>query len=185
MSKELETTTQPDDFQRLLYRNQTRIYAYVLSLVGNYPDADDIMQDTITVMWQKFSDFQPGSDFIAWGIKIAQFKILDYRRSKQRQKVVQYDDDILEEVISRATEAGKHFDERVEILSQCLKKQKERYFNIIKLRYFDGIDPKAIADRTGLTMSNVYKLLSRAYSQLLLCMKTTMARRGGTSLEWN
>ena len=46
------------DFLQLLLNNQMRIYAFILSLVRNYDDADDLMQDTANTMWQKYSECQ-------------------------------------------------------------------------------------------------------------------------------
>ena len=55
------TNTEADEkterFLHLLTENQGRIYAHVLSLSPHRSDADDIMQDTITVMWRKFGDY--------------------------------------------------------------------------------------------------------------------------------
>ncbi|HRS72819.1 MAG TPA: hypothetical protein P5175_13345, partial [Anaerohalosphaeraceae bacterium] len=45
------------EFVSLLTAQQTRIYAYILSLVPNFSDADDILQDTTKIMWERFDDF--------------------------------------------------------------------------------------------------------------------------------
>lgn len=52
----------------MLLNNQMRIYAFILSLVHNYEDADDLMQETANTMWQKYPDCQPIKDFLSWGI---------------------------------------------------------------------------------------------------------------------
>jgi RNA polymerase sigma-70 factor (ECF subfamily) len=54
------------EFIRLLTANQSRIYAYIVSLVPNFNDADDIMQETTTMMWERKEDFESGTDFVAW-----------------------------------------------------------------------------------------------------------------------
>jgi RNA polymerase sigma-70 factor (ECF subfamily) len=59
------------DFLRLLMANQNRIYAFILTLVPNWSDADDIMQEAAETMWSKFQQSQPINNFSAWGIKIA------------------------------------------------------------------------------------------------------------------
>ncbi len=45
-------------FLSLLMANQRRINSYILSVVPNFSDADDIMQETISVMWRKFDRFE-------------------------------------------------------------------------------------------------------------------------------
>jgi RNA polymerase sigma-70 factor (ECF subfamily) len=43
-----------DYFVRQLMNHRKRIYTFILTLVGNSSDADDIMQDTAALMWQKY-----------------------------------------------------------------------------------------------------------------------------------
>ncbi len=53
-------------FVQLLTSHQARLYAYVLSLVADADQANDIMQETNTVLWVKSSDFEIGTNFSAW-----------------------------------------------------------------------------------------------------------------------
>ena len=41
-------------FLRLFLQNQRRLYAYILTLLPNRADADDVLQETSLVMWDKF-----------------------------------------------------------------------------------------------------------------------------------
>lgn len=169
-----ENNTYADKYHRLLYQNQGRIYVYILSLVGNYSDSDDIMQETISVMWRRFKDFEPGSDFVAWGIKIAHFKILEYRRQQKKHGIIQYNDAIFKELPSLASKNSKSFNNQTETLKKCLmklKKFKEQYFTVITLKFFENFNTKDISNRIGVSIPNVYKLMSRAYGYLLVCMK--------------
>lgn len=169
-----ENSSYADNYHRLLYQNQGRIYAYVLSLVGNYSDSDDIMQDTISVMWRQFKDFELGSDFAAWGIKIAYFKILQYRRQQKKHGIIQYNDEVFEELPSLAVKNSENLNNQTETLKKCLKQLrnfKKQYFIVITLKYFEDSDAKDIAERIGVSISNVYKRMSRAYGYLLVCMK--------------
>lgn len=55
------TNEQMQVFVKLLTIHQARIRGYILSLVPNFNDAEDIMQETSRTMWDQFSDFEPGS----------------------------------------------------------------------------------------------------------------------------
>ncbi|MHC5160788.1 MAG: sigma factor, partial [Planctomycetota bacterium] len=83
-----------EEFLSLLMSNQRRINSYVLSLVPNMNDADDIMQETITVLWRKFDEFQVGTNFASWGMKVAFYCVLDFRKKKAKDKLV-FSDDLL------------------------------------------------------------------------------------------
>jgi RNA polymerase sigma-70 factor (ECF subfamily) len=160
-----------DLFHRLLFRNQNRIYAYVLTLIGNYTDADDVMQETISVMWQKFTDFKAGTNFVSWGISISHYKILDYRRNKQKNgKLCQYNNDLLEQFGSEVIKHNVLFDEKFALLRNCIEKLKGQYITVVKLRFQEDLNTTAISNRCGISVANVYQILSRAYSMLISCM---------------
>jgi RNA polymerase sigma-70 factor, ECF subfamily len=165
---------QLDEYHRLLFRNQRQIYTYILSLVGNYPDTDDLMQDTISTMWTKFEDFRPGSDFVAWGVKIAHYKILDYRRQKHRDGKVQlYGDTLFESLPLLTSEVCQQFEDRIDNLKNCLSRLNTNYLTVLRLKYFEDVNAGEIAKRVGLSISNVYTRLSRAHGLLLDCLKKT------------
>jgi RNA polymerase sigma factor (sigma-70 family) len=67
------------EFVRLYALNSRRIYAYLLTLLPNWADAEDVFQDVSAVLWEKFSEFTPGTDFGAWAFRIAHFKALKRR----------------------------------------------------------------------------------------------------------
>ena len=60
-----------EEFARLFSRNARRIYGFIMTLVFNHHDAEEVFQNTNVVLWNKFADFQPGSNFFAWASRIA------------------------------------------------------------------------------------------------------------------
>src|SRR4030042_6889629 len=56
------------EFLGLFVKHQQEIYAYILTQVPHVHDADDLVQDGMTVMWQKSDQFKPGMNFAACGI---------------------------------------------------------------------------------------------------------------------
>src|SRR5262249_57147268 len=75
-------------FLRLFLQNERRLYGYILTLLPNRADADDVLQEASLVMWDKFDDEHPPADFTAWGCRIAYFKVLDFRKKRQRGRVL-------------------------------------------------------------------------------------------------
>src|SRR3712207_5862982 len=74
-------------FLRLFLQNERRLYAYILTLLPHRADADDVLQDVSVVMWDKFDDTHPPDDFVAWGCRVAYFKVLDFYKKRQRSRV--------------------------------------------------------------------------------------------------
>jgi len=163
----------PELFLRQLLSYETRIFSYILKLVPNFTDAEEIMQETYVIMWRKFAQFTPGTDFVAWAIQIAHYRILEYRRARYKSPLV-YDNEVFEKMLSLAKRTGTHEDRRVRALKRCLTKLRERQRTLIRLRYYEGLKPKEIANRLGMSIHAVYKSLSRTHGQLLLCVKRTV-----------
>src|SRR5580692_9914075 len=73
-------------FLPLFIRFERRIYAYIFTLLPRRADADDLLQETSLVMWDKFEAANPPNDFLAWGRRIAYHKVLDFHKKCQRSQ---------------------------------------------------------------------------------------------------
>src|SRR5688572_23508061 len=47
----------PQQFLRLFLENERRIYAFIVSILPNLSDAEDVLQETSLILWQKFAQF--------------------------------------------------------------------------------------------------------------------------------
>lgn len=159
-------------FLNLLMQKQMRIYAFILSVVRNFEDADDIFQDTVNTMWQKFSENQPIQNFVSWGIQVAYYKILEYRKKQKRNVHVHFDSQLFDKVLAAAKTINMECDDRIEKLKKCLKRLGPRGKKIIELRYYQDLKPQQISELLGLSVLNVYKIMSRIHSQLVHCVKS-------------
>ncbi len=169
---------QPELFLRLLLSNEVRIFSYILTLVPNYADAEEIMQETSGIMWRKFETFEPGTDFVAWAVQIARYRILDYRRKRYRERLIRYDSKIFEQMTTLAAAGAVQDDHRLEALERCLAKLRDRPRRLIRRRYYEGAGPKEIAAQEGMSIHAVYKSLARTCGQLLSCVQRTLAAEG-------
>jgi DNA-directed RNA polymerase specialized sigma24 family protein len=51
------------EFEHLVRESQSGLLAFLLSLTGNLPDSEDLVQECITILWRKFDSFESGSNF--------------------------------------------------------------------------------------------------------------------------
>ena len=72
-------------FLRVFLENERRLYAYILTLVANHADAEDVLQEASLVMWDKFDEEHPPDNFVAWACRIAYFKVLDFSKKRRAQ----------------------------------------------------------------------------------------------------
>ena len=165
-----------ESFIRLLTSNQERIYAYILSLVAARCDADDVMQEVTAVMWRKFDEFEPGSDFAAWGMTIARYKVMNFR--KQLQNRPSYlNDETIQILEADLKNTLKKQDDRLDALKICIQKLTRIEANLIRLRYYEEVSAQDIAKRIGKHIRTVYKLFARIQTQLLYCVRQAMTNQ--------
>lgn len=164
-------------FLQLFLANERRIYAFILTLVPVWSDADDLLQETSAVMWRKLDEFQPGSDFVAWALSIARFEVLNYRKRQNRDRGV-FSDQTTEALADQAAAWEGGGDDRRDALEMCLMKLNERDRELIRLRYEPGVTTQEVADRVGRSLKAVYKALNRIHEQLLHCIRESLPARG-------
>src|SRR3954453_1657098 len=123
-----------DAFVRLLGQNQRRIFLYVMSLVPDCNDAEEIIQETNLVLWREFSRFQPGTNFAAWACKVAFHQVLAWRKRVRRDRL-KFSAGFLEAVAEEASSASDALEERSQCLAHCIERLPEDRRKLLRLRY--------------------------------------------------
>jgi RNA polymerase sigma-70 factor, ECF subfamily len=166
------------DFVRLLMRHQQEIYAYVLTLVPHVHDADDLFQNGMTVMWEKFGQFKPGTNFAAWAVQIMHYQILEYRRNAARTRRVIMEDSLFESLMGHLPAIQDEATARIEALRKCQTLLDDRAKRILKMRYERNISIEEMASYLKVSRRHVYHVLGQINHLLLRCMRRTLAEGG-------
>jgi RNA polymerase sigma-70 factor (ECF subfamily) len=161
----------------LMTRHQRQIFAYIYTLVPDRHDADDLLQETSLVICEKFEEFTPGTDFVAWACQIAWWRIRYARQKFARAKVI-FDDVVLEAVSRTAGTMREELDERHEALTVCLQKLPLRDRELVLTRYEAGGGVVEAARRSGRSMDAAYKALNRLRKLLHDCVTDQLAHGG-------
>jgi len=160
-----------EEFVRLLKQHERRLNACVYSLVHNWADAADILQDVAIDLWRRFSEYDSTKDFGAWACTVAYYQVLTYRKKKGRQRLhfsEESDRLLTEEIAAVSKETSSHQD----LLHRCLDKlsDAERSF----LRAFYGGTPIAdLSQKIARTPASLYKDLARLRRNLRTCIDRT------------
>ena len=162
----------------LMTRHQRQIFAYIYTLVPDRHDAEDLLQETSVVICEKFDEFVPGTDFVAWACQIAWWRVRYARQKFARSKVL-FDDDLLESVAHTAATMREELDERHEALAVCLQKLAPRDRELLLTRYEPGNGVAEAAHRTGRSMDAAYKALNRLRKLLHDCVTDRLAHAHG------
>ena len=69
--------------------DHSRLKSYILTLVPNLADAEQIAQETSLRLWEQFDRYDPSlGDFSAWARTIAHFQVMTYRKKLSRERIV-------------------------------------------------------------------------------------------------
>lgn len=160
-------------FLSLLMRYQTRIHTYILYQIPNRTDAEDILQDTIVVMLDKFPEFQEGTNFLAWGITIARYKIMSFKQKNRSSKMI-FDDSMIDLFEKETTSNLDSFKEESEVLRDCIRKLPTRHKKYLRLRYEQSLSYREIGQQIAISMQAVYKTMTRIHITLLNCVRLSL-----------
>lgn len=170
-----ESKGNPDFFLYLMTPVQGRLYAYIISRWPNKSDADDIMQETISILWQKFDTYEPGTEFSAWAFKVTKFVLSNFRK-KHYKNHIQFSEEALSVLENESNSFLKNHTGQIEILRDCVNKLPSKEAKILTLKYEDGVSPKNIATRFGMSIRTFYRVISKIHTTLMRCMSITTMR---------
>jgi RNA polymerase sigma-70 factor, ECF subfamily len=161
-----------EEFARLFSRNARRIYGFIMTLVFNHHDAEEVFQNTNVVLWNKFADFQPGSNFFAWASRIAYYEVLSLMKQQRRSRT--FSDETLELLANEAVAMSDQSTERYEALEECLARLSGPDRELLQERYYFQRPPKQIAASQSKSVHAIYRALSRIHNVLLNCVQRSM-----------
>jgi len=166
-------------FLRQFLQNERRLRAYILTLLPNRADADDVLQETSLTMWDKFDATAPPTEFLAWARRVAYHKVLDFYKKSQRAQVR-----LSQIFLTRLAEtaAGQadalQLDDRREALAGCIEKLPPQDRELLARRFADGATTQSASEQLGRSVDAVYKALAKLRENLFRCVETTLAREG-------
>ena len=164
-----------DEFARLFSRTARRIYGFIMTLVFNHHDAEEVFQNTSVVLWNKFGEFQPGSNFFAWASRIAYFEVLSLMKQRRRSRT--FSDEALELLANEATVVSEQSSDRYEALEECMGRLTSADRALVQERYHYQRPPKQIASMQSRSIHSVYRALSRIHNVLLECVQRNLTRQ--------
>lgn len=164
-----------DLFVRLVRQHERRMLGFAVSLLANVADAEDVLQEAITLMWERFGEFDPQSDFTAWAFRVLRFKILECRRGNQRLGFL-LSDEMLDKIAAEAQQMEPLLERQSRALAQCLEQLPPRDSDLTQKRYRAGVTMGQLTALFGLSEVTLRKHLRRILAGLKRCVQTKLAQ---------
>ena len=173
---EIETHPNADQareaFVQLLTAEQTRLFSYIVMLLGDVNDANNVLQQTNLVLWRKADEFDLDTNFHAWARKTAYYQTLALLRDRKRDKHI-FDEGLLEQLASLPTEMDE--DERRVALRHCLANISRDSLDLLQQRYAPGKSISDLARDRHKSEGAIKMALMRIRQALLHCIEGQLA----------
>jgi RNA polymerase sigma-70 factor (ECF subfamily) len=168
-----------------LYRDS--IYYMLIRMVKNKDDAEDLTLMTFGKAFRYLDKYTPQYAFSTWLYRIALNNSIDFLRVKNNMPQYFEEDlyttsttsiiDQSEDNLQRTPEDEIIDKQRLQLLRAAVSQLPDKYRKVIELRYYEDLAYEEIAQRLGLSLSNVKIQIMRAkqmLSQLMQPMRNAM-----------
>ena len=151
----------PQDFNQLLEQNLIPLNRFVLGMVGNPFDAEDIVQEVLLAIHLKRHTWDPGRPIGPWIAAIARNKAIDTLRRRGRHIEIP-----IEEVIDHLPAEQAVGSADAQDLDRMMGTLNGRQRDIIRSISLSGASIREVADRLEMTEGAVRVALHRALKAL-------------------
>ncbi|OXU15548.1 sigma-70 family RNA polymerase sigma factor [Sedimentisphaera salicampi] len=162
-----------DEFLKLFLDCNNRLYCYILTFVPNKSEADDVLQDSALLMWEKFDNYEKGTNFFSWACTVARNKVFEHYRSKKRFSNL-IDNELIEDIGSNFGFSSQQENLKLSALNGCISKLSDNDKGLIKARFTKGTSLKNFARDTERSINTVYKRMAYIYTMLESCIERTL-----------
>ena len=160
---------------RLFSRHQRQVYAYIVTVLVNPADAEEVLQETSIVLWTKFNTFDRDRSFVKWACGVAHLQVLRFYR-QQKRKPLPLEESTLELLLAERTAMEDELADRRTALSECLQQLRAVDREIVSSCYEPGKNFKAVAEEMGRSVGALYHSLGRIRRTLFECINRRIAR---------
>ncbi|MBN1910854.1 MAG: sigma-70 family RNA polymerase sigma factor [Pirellulales bacterium] len=164
-----ETRQREAEFIKLWQTHRARLRGYVRASVHHPADVDEILQETSIVLWEKLSEFTPGTSFFAWAVSVARFEILRFRQ-KSGNRTLMFGEPAIEALAARSAARAPRYDDFWEMLGQCMKGMTDRQRDFFHRRFILNETPREIAKQMERPPTTIYSALQKLRRQLAECL---------------
>jgi RNA polymerase sigma-70 factor, ECF subfamily len=159
----------PTTFNELFLRHQRDVFAYIVTLVPNRNDAEDIFQQTCVALLERQTEYDPQRNFFPWACGFAINAVRRHHRAHHRERI-SLSDAVIETLANVQSKSADRIEARLELLFDCLAKLPAEKRDLLMRCYArkGGLDE--LAAKLQIETNTLYKRLERIRRVLFECM---------------
>ena len=168
------TPERQEEFVRLINGTHALLLRYVMSLVANRHDAEDVLQRASVVMWKRFGSFEAGTDFVAWATTVAFYEAKNFQRVTGRSRL-EFDDELMQTLAAERAADVVRWSPRMEALEVCVEKLDRAQRALVEVIYTQGVEVGEVARQQARAPQTIYNQLNFIRRALAECVQRRMA----------
>jgi len=165
-----------EEFARLLAGCEKELFSYILALVWNLQDAEDLYQQTAMTLWTKFQEYEQRTEFSHWAFATARLLTLNFQRTQRRYRKFLTSDTAAMLAEKQANLPKAAIVELPDALLQCMERLSQSDRRLVQLCYGEEQAIKLVAEEIGRTVQSTYNSLSRIRRSLFDCIRRAIDR---------
>ncbi|WP_202799928.1 sigma factor [Schlesneria paludicola] len=154
----------------LLTASHDKLLGYLMSLLGRWHDAQDVLQSSSLLMWRKFETYEAGSNFVAWASTICFYEAKNFQRLAGRSPLM-FDDDLLATLASERLVDLDMQGRRITALEQCLNEVGPAGRELLRIAYAEHGGIADLATRLQRAPRTLYNKLTILRRRLTECVQ--------------
>ena len=164
-----------NDILSILLPERTKQIGLAWSILRQSQPAEDAYQDMVAKVFENEDIFEGPRHLRDWSWKVLRNRCYELVRREQYRPVLL--DEAVLELVDAELESRDHgdLDQRADALRYCLGSLTDNARSIVRLRFFEGLRGKQVAERLGRNPDAVYKALQRIYATLGECIDRRVA----------
>lgn len=160
-----------EQLARLWTQAQPVVSSYILALVPNFHQAEDILQEVAVTLVRKYEQYDQSRPFLSWALGIAKNAALESRRRTAREFERLFTVEMADRIAIAYSDQADNWGATRLALQTCLKKQGSKSLELLRWRYGNNMKPQDIAQKMGVTAVAVRVALHRLKAALQKCVR--------------
>jgi RNA polymerase sigma-70 factor (ECF subfamily) len=156
---------------RLWTEAQPVVGSYILSLLPDFHQAEDVLQQVAVLLVREFEKYDASRPFLPWALGIARNMVLKSRREAARNSKHFIGEAMMDQIQAAFEEQPDAWGSMRKALRRCLGEQPPKMLELLRWRYAFDLKPAEVARRMGITGGAARVMLHRARLVLRQCIK--------------
>ncbi|MEE2642342.1 MAG: sigma-70 family RNA polymerase sigma factor [Planctomycetota bacterium] len=164
-----------NEILKILMPERTKQIALAWSILRQSHLSEDAYQDMLARVFENEGIFEGPQHLRDWSWKVLRNRCYELTRQRKYQATL-LDESILD-LVDAELEGRETGDLplRADALQGCLDELNDKSRETIRMRYFEGLRGKRVAEKLGRKPETVYKTLQRIYVTLERCIQRKLA----------